>query len=77
MPVGEWRHNDIKSQWELGEYDVPRKKWTVYGYITDEFLARVAASKEEVAVKMLRRYGSVPPPLKDHLPPESPVVFKL
>lgn len=70
--MAEWRHNDEESLWELG-YDVlPREKWVRVGFVTDEFLAGVAATPEQLAVTLRRRFGSVPPPLTAHLPPNPP-----
>lgn len=70
-----WRHNDEESRWELGYHDVPMERWVCSGYVTDEFLERVAMPPERLAVHLWKRFGSVPPPLAGRLPPEPPVVF--
>lgn len=73
--MAEWRHNDNDSQWELGYYDLTREQWVRVGLVTDEFLERTALSPERLAVHLRERFGSVPPPLAVHLPPDPPIVF--
>lgn len=76
--MAEWRRNNGDRQWELGYYnddDIFRQRWIRAGYVTDEFLERTALSPERLAAYVWERFGSVPPPLAVHLPPEPPVVF--
>jgi hypothetical protein len=72
-----WRHDDAKSQWELGYYDLPREQWVTLGAIvTDEFTQRAMEfSQRAFAVKLYCSAGSLPPPLEQYRPPDPPIVM--
>lgn len=69
-----WRHNDEESRWELGYYDLPMERWVTAGYVTDEFLERVAMPPAKLAVHLRKRFGSVPPLLAGCLPADAPIL---
>lgn len=72
--VSEWRHNDDEARWELGYDDIPRETFVLLAYVTDEMIERVAFPAV-IARRLHERVGSAPPPLREYLPPEPPIVF--
>lgn len=56
-----WVHNDGERRWELGYEDpvdkmVYGKSWVLLSYVTDEFLAHVAMSREVIRDYILARF---------------------
>jgi hypothetical protein len=72
--VSGWRHNDDEARWEYGYDDIPREAFVLIAYVTDEMIERVAFPVM-IARRLHERVGSVPPPLREHLPPGPPVAF--
>lgn len=66
-----WRHNDREAQWEHGYYDLAYDRFIANAWVTDEMIDRTGFPAV-LAVRLWRSVGSVPPPLREHLPPQPP-----
>jgi len=69
-----WRHNGRESRWELGYDDIPRQKFVVAAWVTDEMIDHVA-DPAMLTRRTMESAGSVPPPLREYLPPSVPIVM--
>lgn len=70
-----WRHNGEEARWEYGYDDLPRETFAVIAWVTDEMIDRVAFPAR-IAQDLWNSVGSVPPPLREHLPPQPPIYLR-